>query len=169
MRPELERTRISAHAPEPVEAAEPPFGSRATSQQDSRTATVANFSEDQLAVQRLTRLGMVAWPAFVLLDLYMVFAVYPGASLWPFLTYRVVGELMMAGLLCFSLSEHTSLPLLRTLNGAMATACSALISLMALHIGGIDSAYLHGISIVIMVQSIMVPAPWRQILKIAAP
>ena len=75
----------------------------------------------------------------------------------------------MVGLLSFSLSPRTSLPLLRTLNGGMATACSALISLMALHIGGIASAYLHGISIVIMVQSIMVPAPWREILKIAAP
>jgi hypothetical protein len=164
-----ERTRISAHAPAPVETEEPASGTSAISPQNSRSSTVGNFSEDHLAVQRLTRLGMVAWPAFVLLDLYMVFMVYPGAPLWPFVTYRVVGEVMMVGLLSFSLSPRTSLPLLRTLNGGMATACSALISLMALHIGGIGSAYLHGISIVIMVQSIMVPAPWKQILKIAAP
>jgi serine/threonine-protein kinase len=145
------------------------LGSGAISPKDLRSTTAATFSEDHLAVQRLTRLGLVAWPAFVLLDLYMVFMVYPGAPLWPFLTYRIVGEVMMVGLLSFSLSARTSLTLLRTLNGGMATACSALISLMALHIGGIASAYLHGISIVIMVQSIMVPAPWRQILKIAAP
>jgi len=168
MRQELERTQISGHTPEPTDS-EPSFGSGALSPQDSWVTTLQNFSEDQLAVQRLTRLGMVAWPAFVLLDLYMVFAVYPHAPLWPFLAYRVVGEVMMVALLSFSLSPRTSPSLLRALNGIMATACSALISLMALHIGGADSAYLHGISIVIMVQSIMVPAPWRQILKIAGP
>jgi eukaryotic-like serine/threonine-protein kinase len=168
LRPE-EGTRISGPAPAPVDAAEPAWGTGVISLDESRATTAASFSEDHLAVQRLTRLGMVAWPAFVLLDLYMVFLVHPGAPLWPFLTYRIVGEVMMVGLLSFSSSPATSLSLLRTLNGCMATACSALISLMALHIGGISSAYLHGISIVIMVQSIMVPAPWRQILKIAAP
>jgi serine/threonine-protein kinase len=127
------------------------------------------LTEDHLTVQRLSRVGMVAWPSFFALDAYMAYAVYPGTSLWPFFLYRVAGEVLIICLLFVSGSPRTSPKLVRGLNDIIAIALATSISLMALHIGGLNSAYLHGISIVIMNQAVLVPARWQRIVRVAAP
>jgi serine/threonine-protein kinase len=111
---------------------------------------------------RAMRIGLWVWPAFAALDAYMCFVAYPGAPFLLFLAYRIAIE--MAFLVVFRASRRRTTSVSRLfwgLNVCYGGAAVA-IALMAVHLGGIRSPYMHGISIIALVRAALVPLPWRR-------
>jgi serine/threonine-protein kinase len=111
------------------------------------------------------QVGLVVWPLFAILDAYMCFVAYPGAPFLLFVFYRVVIELVF--LLVYRASFRETIGrerLFRWLSLAY-IAPAFTIALMAIHLGGIRSPYMHGISIVALVWAALVPTHWRRALS----
>jgi len=109
-------------------------------------------------------IGLWVWPAFAALDAFMCFVAYPGAPFPLFLLYRALVE--VAFLAVYRLARREGSDLRRLfwgLNVSFGLAAIA-ISLMAIHLGGIRSPYMHGISIIALVRAATVPMPWRRAL-----
>ena len=121
---------------------------------------------DRKVVGRAIWIGLWTWPAFTALDAYMCFIAYPGAPFGLFLVYRVLIELLMFGVYRASLRETVDVNhLFRGLLVSFGAAALA-IALMAIHLGGIRSPYMHGISIVALVWAALIPTHWRRGLPI---
>ena len=113
---------------------------------------------------RAIRIGLWVWPAFVALDAYMSLVVYPGAPLGLFLIYRSAVELAFVACLRVARSPSASIPVVfRVLNLTFGLAAVA-IALMAVHLGGLTSPYMHGISIIALVRAALIPTHWRRAL-----
>jgi len=113
-------------------------------------------------VQRAMRIGLWIWPSFTVLDAWMCFVAYPGAPFSLFLVYRVVVELAL--FLAYRASLAPGQPIRQVaLAQNISFSLAALgVALMAVHLGGIQSPYMHGISIVALVRATVVPEPWRR-------
>ena len=113
-------------------------------------------------VRRAMRIGMWVWPSFALLDAWMCFVAYPDAPFGLFLIYRVVGELGFVA--AYRATGHPAVPVERLSYAQDLTFGMAAIgvALMALHLGGIRSPYMHGISVVALVRAAVVPEAWRR-------
>ena len=124
----------------------------------SPTLPVASIAELQTearrrVVARAMRIGLWAWPSFVLLDAWMCFVAFPGAPFGLFVLYRIVIALVLFGV--YRASRRAGVPILWLVvaqNVAYALAALA-IALMAIHLGGVRSPYMHGISIVALVRA----------------
>ncbi|MBX3219937.1 MAG: serine/threonine protein kinase [Labilithrix sp.] len=114
-------------------------------------------------------LGAIVWPAFFLADLYLGLVVYPGAPVALYAGFRLLGEVAIFAVYRESLRRDISSRRLKTSNALVCTFCSVLISIMALRLGGLGSPYIHGLSLVIFVEALAVPAPWRDTVRYAAP
>ena len=120
---------------------------------------------DRRTVTRAMWTGLWIWPAFTVLDAYMCFVAYPGAPFSLFLVYRLLVELLFLGVYRASRRTGADASRLRGwLNVTFGIAAIA-ISLMAIHLGGILSPYMHGISIVALVRAALVPTHWRRSLR----
>jgi len=121
---------------------------------------------DRKVVGRAIWIGLWTWPSFTALDAYMCFVAYPGAPFRLFLVYRVLIELLMFGVYRASLRDTADVnDLFRGLLVSFGAAALA-IALMAIHLGGIRSPYMHGISIVALVWAALIPTHWRRGLPI---
>ncbi len=130
----------------------------------STAITSLGEGADRRVVVRAMRAGLWIWPSFVLLDAYMCFVAYPGAPFALFVTYRVVIELAFFAVYLASLREAADLGRLFHLQRLTYGASALTIALMAIHLGGIRSPYMHGISIVALVGAALVPTYWRRAL-----
>lgn len=126
-------------------------------------------SEERRSVRRAMMLGAFVWPSFFLADLYLGLVVYPGAPLPLFALFRLLGELGIFAVYRVSLQKTISSRRLKGANALVCTLCSVFISIMALRFGGLGSPYIHGLSLVIFVEALAVPAPWRDTLWYATP
>ena len=115
-------------------------------------------------VVRAMRIGAWIWPSFTALDAWMCFVAYPGAPFQLMLAYRVLIELGFLGTWRASLHETDIRRLYSRLNLAYGSASIA-IALMAVHLGGIQSPYMHGISIVALVRAALVPTHWHRSIR----
>jgi serine/threonine-protein kinase len=115
------------------------------------------------------KVGIATWPSFILLDLFSTYVIAPSTPLAPFLVCRVVGLLLI--LLAHHLvrarplgGDVHVLPSSRLLVAEMLVfvGASAMISIMALWLGGPHSNYVHGISIAILVRGATVPSRWQR-------
>jgi hypothetical protein len=113
-------------------------------------------------VRRAMRIGMWVWPSFALLDAWMCFVAYPGAPFGLFLIYRVVGELGFVA--AYRATGRPEVPVERLSYAQdLCFGMAAIgVALMALHLGGIRSPYMHGISVVALVRAAVVPEAWRR-------
>ena len=125
--------------------------------------------EERRSVRRAMTLGAFVWPAFFLADLYLGLVVYPGAPLALYAGFRLLGELGIFVVYRLSLRRDISSRRLKTANALVCTLCSIIISIMALRFGGLGSPYIHGLSLVIIIEALAVPAPWRDTVWYAAP
>ncbi|MBN9159662.1 MAG: serine/threonine protein kinase [Myxococcales bacterium] len=125
--------------------------------------------EERRFVRRAMALGAFVWPAFFLVDLYLSLVVYPGAPIALYAVFRVCGELAIFACYRESQRKDVSSRRLKATNALVCTFCSVLISIMALRLGGLTSPYIHGLSLVIFVEALAVPAPWRDTVWYAAP
>lgn len=132
------------------------------------STTVANLGAgtDRRVVVRAIRTGLWIWPSFALLDVYMCLVAYPEASLLRFLGYRVVVELLLFVVYQASRRESSDVETLFSWLSVSFRAAALGIALMAVELGGIQSPYMHGISIVALVWAALVPASWRRSLPI---
>jgi eukaryotic-like serine/threonine-protein kinase len=142
--------------------------SRPLSPEHERTRRLAD-PEERRSVRRAMTLGAVVWPSFFLADLYLGIVVYPGAPLALYAGFRLLGELGILAVYRLSRRKDVSSRRLKAANALVCTLCSALISIMALRLGGFASPYIHGLSLVIVVEALAVPAPWRDTIWYAAP
>lgn len=148
----------------PAPATDPPGGG--TLRVASEALASFDAAADRKVVGRAIWIGLWTWPAFTALDAYMCFVAYPGAPFGVFLVYRVLIELLMFGVYRASLRETTDVAwLFRFLQVSFGAAALA-IALMAIHLGGIRSPYMHGISIVALVWAALIPTHWRRGLPI---
>ena len=113
-------------------------------------------------VRRAMHIGIWVWPSFALLDAWMCFVAYPGAPFGLFLVYRLIGELVFV--VVYRASARPAVPVERLCYGQdLAFGVAALgVALMAVHLGGIRSPYMHGISVVALVRAAVVPEAWRR-------
>lgn len=125
---------------------------------------VANLSggTDRRVIARAMWTGLWTWPAFALLDAYMCFVAYPAAPFRVFLVYRIVIELLFVLGYRASLREDVGVIGLFRWQSLTFIATALTIALMAIHLGGIRSPYMHGISIVALVWAALVPTHWRR-------
>jgi serine/threonine-protein kinase len=113
--------------------------------------------------------GAWVWPLFFLCDLYLTYVVYPGTSIARCLVFRLVAETGILLVFLLSREETITSRQLKLANALICTLCSVLISIMAVDFGGLASPYIHGLSLVILIEALAVPAPWRDSLWFAAP
>jgi hypothetical protein len=113
-------------------------------------------------VRRAMHIGLWVWPSFALLDAWMCFVAYPGAPFGLFLIYRLAVEMAFA--LVYRASGRPGVPVAHLTYGQdLCFGMAALgVALMAVHLGGIVSPYMHGISIVALVRAAVVPEAWRR-------
>jgi len=119
-------------------------------------------ASDRLLVQRAIRTGLWIWPSFTALDAYMCFVAFPDAPFRLFLVYRVAIELFFLAVFRASLRETADGRALFQWLSLSFIATAVTISLMAIHLGGITSSYMHGISIVALVWAALIPLKWRR-------
>jgi serine/threonine-protein kinase len=112
-------------------------------------------------VARAMGIGLWVWPAFAVLDVYMCFVAYPDAPFATFIGYRMAVE--TAFFVVYRASRHGVIDLKRLfwLQNLVYGGAALVIALMAVHLGGIRSPYMHGISIVALVRAALVPTDWR--------
>lgn len=127
--------------------------------------------EEKRSVRRAMAVGMWVWPLFFLVDLYLGLVVYPGAAhtLPHCLAFRAIAEVGIIGLYFLSRREKLKSRDLKLANAFMCLLCSVLISIMGLEMGGAASPYIHGLALVIMIEALAVPAPWRDTVLYAVP
>jgi serine/threonine-protein kinase len=107
-------------------------------------------------------IGLWVWPSYTLLDVFMCFVAYPDAPFRLFVLYRIVVELAFVGVYRASMRGKMRLDRLFLLLNATFVAAAVGIALMAVHLGGVRSPYMHGISIVALVRTALVPTDWRR-------
>jgi len=110
------------------------------------------------------RIGLWTWPSFVILDAYMCFVAYPGAPFGLFVAYRLGLEVVFALVYRASRRDSVDSRVLFQWHSLTFIAAAALIAFMAIHLGGIRSSYMHGISVVALVWAVLMPIHWRRAL-----
>ena len=147
----------------------PPGDSGATRADSGRGSATSAEAQWRRATARALRIGLWVWPLFFLLDVYMARVVYPAAPLGRFAFYRVVEEALL--LLVYLLAQRPAVPVrvVKALNSLAYVLAATLISVMAIPLGGLTSDYVHGLSIVILVDATTRPGPWRQSLRSLVP
>ena len=135
----------------------------------STPAVVVTPTADSAArrtVARAMRLGLYIWPTFTVLDVYMCFVAYPDAPFGLFLVYRILVSLAFYAVYRAA-SRQSTVPVTRLfwLQNMCYAIAALTIALMAVHLGGIRSPYMHGISIVALVRATLVPSNWRRGLR----
>jgi eukaryotic-like serine/threonine-protein kinase len=115
--------------------------------------------------------GAWVWPLFFLVDLYLGLVVYPASAhtLPRCLLFRTIAEAGIIGVFFLSREAKVKRRNLKLANALMCLTCSIFISIMGLDMGGPQSPYIHGLSLVILIEAMAVPAPWRDTLSFATP
>jgi serine/threonine-protein kinase len=127
--------------------------------------------EEKRSIRRAMAVGAWVWPLFFLVDLYLGLVVYPGSehTLARCALFRLIAEGGILTVFLLSRDKKITSRTLKLANALVCTLCSVLISIMALDFGGAASPYIHGIALVILIEALAVPAPWRDTLWFAAP
>lgn len=149
----------------------PPISSSSSSEESGfRTKRLAD-AEEKRSVRRAMAVGAWVWPLFFLVDLYLGLVVFPQSAhtLPTCAVFRLVAEAGIVGVYLLSSRPVVKSRTLKVTNALMCTLCSTLISIMALDFGGVQSPYIHGIALVILIEALAVPAPWRDTLWFALP
>jgi hypothetical protein len=121
-------------------------------------------SEHRRALARCFRLGSALIPLFAPLDVFMARMLFPDANLALVLGLRAIA---IAGTLIawwVARTPRFSERAARVAHAAGLVILAAMITGMAYELGGPSSIYVHGLTVIIMVRSATVPAPFRSAL-----
>ncbi|WP_437654769.1 serine/threonine-protein kinase [Sorangium sp. So ce1182] len=125
----------------------------------------ADGEDQRRALRRATYIGLWGWSGFFLLDLYMVTWVYPDAPLWYFVALRLVEQAVIVTVYRMSLRKDVSMRRIAVARELVFLVGALFISAMALELGGIRSVYMDGLSVIMLVRCVVVPAPWWSALR----
>lgn len=118
------------------------------------------------SVRRAHWIGLWVWPSFTLLDVYMCFVVFPGAPFPLFLIGRVVVEAALFAVYWATLQQRIPVATLARWHSTPFVMAALCISLMAIPLGEVQSSYMHGISLVILVRAAVMPDHWQRALPL---
>lgn len=150
----------------PVERALPERTLPERTRTSTSTTRAAGDSENQRrAIRQMMVLAGWVWPSFALLDVFMSLVSFPQAPLGRFLMLRVLGELFFVGAYRLTFRPTISVPRLAAASNTSLMISALLISVMALDLGGLNSSYVHGISIVIFGRAVLLPGRWRSAVR----
>jgi len=128
---------------------------------------VLDLDEERRAMIRGMRIALAVWPAFAALDLFNVYALSPGASLACIFAYRASGEVVLAIAYSLARRRDVSASLLATAQMATFFITGVLIALIAVAFGEVNGSYIHGESLVIVVQAVVFSAPFRRAIVVS--
>ncbi len=115
-----------------------------------------------LRLRRACAVGVVAWPAFTLVDWFIVTFVHPG-RLWFYLLLRAIGLLPLLVAVVIVYGRRMPSPAaLRWVETGGATALSILISLSSIEYGGITSPLVLGVVIVLLGRAAIIADRWQR-------
>ena len=127
-----------------------------------RTTPDLEAEAQRRIVRRAMLIGIWVWPSFTLLDAWMCFVAYPDAPFGLLLSYRIAGALMFVTAYLAAGRPTVPVPPLIQARDLTFGVAALGIALMAVHLGGIRSPYMHGISVVALVRAALVPESWRR-------
>lgn len=128
----------------------------------SVATTTSLRAEHRQAVARALGLGAILFPTFYALDVFAALTLYPGASLAFMAVSRGLATAVLFAMHFVIKSERASDRAADVAHLVGLGAAAVTIALHANELGGPRSPYMHGITIVIMVRSAIVPAPVRE-------
>jgi hypothetical protein len=120
--------------------------------------SAAGDESERAEIRRAAVLGCWIWPAFTLLDVYMLLGLYPEVPMWPCLTMRAVCEVGFVVAYVFARRPEISVTIGRRAYMLSIDVCALFISIMAIHFGGLTSVYMHGLSIAMLVLAVCLPS-----------
>lgn len=124
---------------------------------------------ERQSIRRGLRIGGYVWPLFTVLDLYMWVVLYPSAPILLFLAYRIALEVAMVWVYRQTARPDRSIRFLTLSQNVLFSSAALIITLMAVHLGGLDSIYMQGISLACLIRAAIVPEPWQDSLSTFLP
>jgi serine/threonine-protein kinase len=121
------------------------------------------------SIRRAMLIAVWVWPSFTMLDVLMQATLYPAARTWHYLSLRVLEEVILVLFYRVSLSRNITLGTLIKAHNLSFVTIGLCIVLIALDFGGLNSAYVHGLSIAMLVRCVVVAAPISLQLRALAP
>ena len=117
-----------------------------------------------LRLRRACAVGVVAWPAFALVDWFIVTFVHPG-RLWFYLLLRAIGllPLLLAVVIVYG-RRMPSAASVRWVEAGGATILSVLVSLSSIEYGGITSPLVLGVVIILLARAAIIADRWQRAL-----
>ncbi|HEU5061256.1 MAG TPA: serine/threonine-protein kinase [Kofleriaceae bacterium] len=115
-----------------------------------------------LRLRRACAVAVVAWPAFALVDWFIVTFVHPG-RLWFYLLLRAIGllPLLLAVVICYG-RRIPSPALLRWVETGGATILSVLISISSIEYGGLTSPLVLGVVLILLARAAIIADRWQR-------
>jgi serine/threonine-protein kinase len=120
-----------------------------------------------LRLRRACAVAVVVWPAFALVDWFIVTFVHPG-RLWFYLLLRGIGlfPLLIAVIVLYGRRMPGPMTL-RWIETSVAGSLSALVSLASIESGGLESPIVLGVLLILLARSAIITDRWeRSILPI---
>jgi len=115
-----------------------------------------------LRLRRACAVGVVAWPAFTLVDWFIVTFVHPG-RLWFYLLLRAIGLLPLLIAVVLVYGRRLPSPIaVRWVEAGGATILSALVSLSSIDFGGITSPLVLGVVIILLARAAIIADRWQR-------
>ena len=128
----------------------------------SEALAALGSAADRHVIARAMRIGLWTWPSFTALDAYMCYVAYPGAPFSRFVLYRIAIELLFVAVYRACLRDTADAKVLFRWLSVCFVSAAITIAVMAIHLGGIRSPYMHGISLVMLVWSALIPTHWQR-------
>ena len=124
----------------------------------ARTTVRPIPADHQRALARDIRTGAILFPGFLPLDLFAAYAIYPEASVAWLVTLRLLTPVVLY--LLYLAIAHGRWP--RVAHIVALGVASVSVALLASEVGGPESAYMHGLTLIILVRAATVAEPLRE-------
>jgi eukaryotic-like serine/threonine-protein kinase len=117
-----------------------------------------------LRLRRALTVAVVAWPAFALVDWFVVAFVHPG-RLWFYLLLRAIGLLPLLAAVGVLYGRRMPGPrVMRVTEISVGAVLSALVSLSSIESGGIESPIVLGVLVILLARSAILADHWKRAL-----
>jgi serine/threonine-protein kinase len=149
-----------------------PAAPRRTWHADEATdaAATADVEERRRSLPKMFAFMFAGWLLFAVIDVYVWLVLSPSTSLAWMLAWRAIGALppLVGWLVTRKAGRRSLSPVLTTaLEAATFVGAAACLAARATRYGGLDSHSVHGVSLILMVQTMAIPSPWRRTLPLA--
>ncbi|MFI5302120.1 MAG: hypothetical protein ACHREM_28855, partial [Polyangiales bacterium] len=120
------------------------------------------------ALPRILGISLIGWSSFYLLDLYSALVLHAEGGVAWFTLWRAVGVVTMIGALVATRSPATTIRRALWAEIIVYFTDAFCIALMAVRHGGLNSHYLHGISVMMVMWVLGVPSRGRRALALSS-